>query len=332
MNNNSKLYILPCIAGHVGADAAAVALATSPDKSTETVLVIDVGTNAEILLGNKKKLLACSSPTGPAFEGAQISCGQRAAPGAIENVRIDPDSKRVRFKVIGSKYWSDEKQFWTSVEKFGITGVCGSGIIEAIAEMRLTGIVDENGLIGSAEQTGTNLCISDGRTQSFLLYQNKDESKNIIISNSDVRAIQLAKAALFAGSKLLMDELRVKNVDRIILAGAFGAHISPKHAMILGMIPDCKLEKVVSAGNAAGAGARIALLNKEARSKIEKLVNHITKIETAMAPNFQAHFVAASGIPNSIEKFPELSNVVSLPKVSFNKRSKRRADRTSSSV
>ena len=332
LNNNSKVYILPCIAGHVGADAAAVALATCPDKSKDTVLVIDVGTNAEILLGNKNKLLACSSPTGPAFEGAQISCGQRAAPGAIENVRIDPTSKKVRFKVIGSNYWSDEQQFWTSVESFGITGVCGSGIIEAIAEMRLAGIVDENGLIGSAQQTGTNSCISEGRTQSFMLYQSQNESENILINNSDIRAIQLAKAALFAGLKLLMDELGVKYVDRIILAGAFGAHISPKHAMVLGMIPDCELKNVVSAGNAAGTGARIALLNKESRSRIELLVHHITKIETAMAPNFQSHFVAASSIPNSVEKFPKLNYIGSLPNVNFNNRSKRRSHRANTSL
>lgn len=324
LNDNTQLYILPCIAGHVGADAAAVALSTSPEKSEETILVIDVGTNAEILLGNKNKLLACSSPTGPAFEGAQISCGQRAAPGAIENVRIDPNSKQVKFKVIGSDFWSDEEKFFSSIENFGITGICGSGIIEAIAEMRLAGIVDENGLIGSAEQTGTNLCVSEGRTQSFILYKDKMDSKNIIISNSDVRAIQLAKAALFSGAKLLMEELEVESVDQIILAGAFGAHISPKHAMILGMIPDCKLEKVFSAGNAAGTGARIALLNKESRIDIELLVNRITKIETAMAPNFQTHFVAASGIPNSSEKFSQLNKVVSLPDLTFNRRSTRR--------
>ncbi len=329
LNNNTQLYILPCIAGHVGADAAAVALSTAPDKSKETLLIIDVGTNAEILLGNKNKLLACSSPTGPAFEGAQISCGQRAAPGAIENVRIDPKTKKVRFKVIGSQYWSDDQKFWHSIDTIGITGVCGSGIIEAIAEMRLAGIVDENGLIGSEQQTGTNNCIADGRTQSFVLHYSSDKKNNVVITNSDIRAIQLAKAALFSGSKLLMEELGVESVDKIILAGAFGAHISPKHAMVLGMIPDCALEAVVSAGNAAGTGARIALLNKESRTKIELLVDRITKIETAMAPNFQNHFVAASGIPNLIEKFPKLNTVITLPKVNFNQRNNKRVKKTS---
>ena len=328
LNDNTQVYILPCIAGHVGADAAAVALSTSPEEALGSVLVIDVGTNAEILLGNKTGLLACSSPTGPAFEGAQISCGQRAAPGAIENVRIDLVSKSVRFKVIGSDLWSDNTNFWASVEKFGVTGICGSGIIEAIAEMRLAGIVDESGLIGSKEQTGSSLCISEGRTQAFILFKNNGSSNDIIVNNADIRAIQLAKAALFAGAKLLMDEMGIKHVDQIILAGAFGAHISPKHAMVLGMIPDCKLENVVSAGNAAGTGARIALLNQESRSKIELLVNKITKIETAMAKNFQSHFVAASNIPNSTEHFPELNRIVSLPSVNFNQRQSKRLRRT----
>ena len=327
LNDNTQVYILPCIAGHVGADAAAVALSTSPEDASDVVLVIDVGTNAEILLGNKAELLACSSPTGPAFEGAQISYGQRAAPGAIESVRIDPTSKKVNFKVIGSEYWSTDQRFWSSIEKFGITGVCGSGIIEAIAEMRLAGIDDETGLIGSKSQTGSNLCVSEGRTQSFILFKSDDGEKDIIINNADIRAIQLAKAALFAGTKLLMEEMGVNQVDRIILAGAFGAHISPKHAMILGMIPDCKLNRVVSAGNAAGTGARIALLNLESRKKIESLVSRITKIETAMAPDFQKHFVAASNIPNSVEKFPQLCSIVSLPKLSFNQRIHKRSKR-----
>lgn len=327
LNNNTQLYILPCIAGHVGADAAAVVLSTSPEEYPGTVLVIDVGTNAEILLGNKNGLLACSSPTGPAFEGAQISCGQRAASGAIEKVRIDTISKFVKFKVIGSELWSDNSNFWQSVEKFGVTGICGSGIIEAIAEMRLAGIVDESGLIGSEEQTGTSLCVSDGRTQAFVLFRGDETSNAIVVNNADIRAIQLAKAALFAGAKLLMEEMGVTHVDQIILAGAFGAHISPKHAMVLGMIPDCKLENVISAGNAAGTGARIALLNKEARNKIELLVNKIIKIETAMAKDFQTHFVAASNIPNSTEHFPELRSIVTLPNVNFNQRLSKRSRR-----
>lgn len=315
----ARVYLLPCIAGHVGADAAAVALSEAPDKSDDLVLVVDVGTNAEILLGNKDKVLACSSPTGPAFEGAQISSGQRAAPGAIERVEIDPVTKEPRFRVIGSDIWSDEDGFAQSILSSGITGICGSGIIELVAEMRLAGIVDGPGLIGSPEQTGTERCFLDGRTHSYLVWDGSAEGgPKITVTNRDIREIQMAKAALYSGARLLMDKFDVDSVDRIVLAGAFGAHISPKHAMVLGMIPDCPLEKVTSAGNAAGTGARIALLNKEARTEIEKVVREIHKIETAIEPRFQEHFVNASAIPNSVETFPILETVVTLPAVNFN--------------
>ncbi len=317
---SARVYLLPCIAGHVGADAAAVALSEAPDKSEDLVLVVDVGTNAEILLGNKEKVLACSSPTGPAFEGAQISSGQRAAPGAIERVEIDPQTKAPRFKVIGCDLWSDDPDFETEVGASGITGICGSGIIEMVAEMRLQRIVDAAGLIGSPEQTGSDRCFKDGRTYSYLVCDaTADGGPRITITNRDIREIQMAKAALYSGARLLMDKFGVEKVDRVVLAGAFGAHISPKHAMVLGMIPDAPLEKVTSAGNAAGTGARIALLNRSSRTEIESTVRAIHKIETAIEPRFQEHFVNASAIPNAVEPFPILRSIVSLPTGSFNK-------------
>jgi uncharacterized 2Fe-2S/4Fe-4S cluster protein (DUF4445 family) len=316
---SARVYLLPCIAGHVGADAAAVALSEAPDKSKDLVLVVDVGTNAEILLGNTEKVLACSSPTGPAFEGAQITSGQRAAPGAIERVEIDPQTKEPRFRIIGVDAWSDEDGFDEAAAASGITGLCGSGIIEAIAEMRLAGVLDASGLIGSAEQTGTPRCILDGRTHSYILHDGTANGGPLInITNPDIRAIQMAKAALYSGARLLMDKFGVNKVDRVVLAGAFGAHISPKHAMVLGMIPDAPLDKVTSAGNAAGTGARIALLNRDARIEIEHTVQNIHKIETAIEPRFQEHFVNASAIPNSADPFPILNGIVSLPDVSFN--------------
>ena len=319
MHPEARLYILPCIAGHVGADAAAVALSEAPYRSDDLVLIVDVGTNAEILLGNKDRVLACSSPTGPAFEGAQISSGQRAAPGAIENVRIDPLTKEPRFKVIGSDLWSDEDGFEAATLSSGITGICGSGIIEVIAEMRLAGLLDAGGLIGSAEQTGTARCIVDGRTNSYVLHDaTADGGPLITVTNADIRAIQLAKAALYAGARLLMDKMGVDTVNHVTLAGAFGAHISAKHAMVLGMIPDCPLENVVSAGNAAGTGARIALLNVSSRREIERVVHDIDKIETAIEPRFQEHFVSASNIPHASDPFPLLSQLVDIPDVSFN--------------
>lgn len=319
LNAAARVYILPCIAGHVGADCAAVALSEEPNKSDDMVLIVDVGTNAEILLGNKTRVLACSSPTGPAFEGAQISSGQRAAPGAIERVQIDPITKEPRFRVIGSDLWSDDPEFAAATATTGITGICGSGIIEAVAEMRMAGLVDARGLIGSAEQTGTERSVPEGRTHSYMLHDGSaDGGPRIMVTQGDIRAIQLAKSALYAGARLLMDEMGVDHVDRVTLAGAFGAHISPKHAMVLGMIPDAPLEKVTSAGNAAGTGARIALCSAAARSQIEKTVHDIHKVETAIEPRFQEHFVNANAIPHAVDPFPELGLIVTLPDVSFN--------------
>ena len=328
MNSSGKCYILPCIAGHVGADAAAVALSEEPNKSDDLVLVVDVGTNAEILLGNKSKVLACSSPTGPAFEGAQISSGQRAAPGAIERIEIDQKTKEPRFRVIGCDLWSDEEGFIEATRKSGVTGICGSGIIEAVAELRMAGLMDESGLIGSAEATGSSRCIPEGRTNSYLIYDQSDKNGPLIsVSQNDIRAIQLAKSALYAGARLLMDEMKIEKVDRVVLAGAFGAHISSKHAMVLGMIPDVPLDKVQSAGNAAGTGARIALCNIASRNDIEGLVGKIEKIETAIEPKFQDHFVAANAIPHKLDTFPELTKVVNLPQVHFNVGSDNKARR-----
>ena len=315
----ARVYVLPCIAGHVGADCAAVALSEQPDRSRDMVLIVDVGTNAELLLGNERRVLACSSPTGPAFEGAQISSGQRAAPGAIERVEIDAVTKEPRFRVIGSDLWSDQPGFAEAIGKAGVTGICGSGIIEAVAEMRMAGLVDARGLIGSPEQTGTPRAILEGRTHSYLLHDGSAEGGPVIlVTQTDIRAIQLAKSALYAGARLLMDEMGVDRVDRVVLAGAFGAHISPKHAMVLGMIPDAALDHVTSAGNAAGTGARIALCNKSSRAAIEETVHRIHKVETAIEPRFQEHFVNANAIPHATDPFPELGKIVSLPDVSFN--------------
>ena len=296
-----------------------VALSEQPGLSEDLVLVVDVGTNAEILLGDRDRVLACSSPTGPAFEGAQISSGQRAAPGAIEAVRIDPATKEPRLRVIGCPLWSDEPGFAEATAASGITGICGSGIIEAVAEMRIAGLLDAGGLIGSAEQTGSARCIPEGRTHAYVLHDGRAEGGPLVtVTQGDIRAIQLAKSALYAGARLLMDTRGVDRVDRVVLAGAFGAHISPLHAMVLGMIPDVPLDKVSSAGNAAGTGARIALCSLAARRQIERDVHAITKVETAIEPRFQEHFVAANAIPHASAPFPELARHVTLPDVRFN--------------
>ncbi|KAB2849927.1 MAG: DUF4445 domain-containing protein [Hyphomicrobiaceae bacterium] len=310
INAGARVYTLPCIAGHVGADAAGVTLAEGPHRGEELTLVVDIGTNAEIVLGNKHRLLACSSPTGPAFEGAEISSGQRAAPGAIERVRIDPITLEPRIKVIGADEWSSEPGFEEATRAFGITGICGSGIIEAIGEMFLAGIISADGIIDGKLKERSPRIVETGRTFAYKLWSGAVE---IAVTQNDVRAIQLAKAALYAGVKLLMDKLAVSSVDRIKLAGAFGTYIDPKYALVIGLIPDCDLDKVSGVGNAAGTGARMALLNRGFRREIEDLVRRVEKIETALESRFQEHFVNAMAFPNKKDEFRRLAAAVKLP-------------------
>ncbi|HYH93177.1 MAG TPA: ASKHA domain-containing protein [Candidatus Saccharimonadales bacterium] len=311
----ARVYVLPCIAGHVGADTAGVILAEEPHLATDLTLVVDVGTNAEIVLGNQDRLLAASSPTGPAFEGAQISAGQRAAPGAIERVRIDRETLEPRFRIIGVEAWSDEPGFadGLSAAGTGVTGICGSGIIEVVAELYLAGVVTADGVIDGSNAARTPRIVPDGRTFSYVLHEPTDDGPRILITQNDVRAIQLAKAALYAGVRLLMDQLGRDTVDEVRLAGAFGSQIDPLHAMVLGLVPDCDLARVRGAGNAAGTGALIALLSGAARREIEGVVRRVEKIETAVEPRFQEHFVEAMAIPHRTAGNPHLERAVTLP-------------------
>ena len=314
LNPGARYYALPCIAGHVGADAAAVILSEAPHLAEEITLIVDVGTNAEIILGNRERLLAASSPTGPAFEGAQISCGQRAAPGAIERVRIDRETLEPKFRIIGCDAWSNEEGFAEAAAEIGVSGICGSGIVEALGEMFLSGLITPKGVIDGTMAARTSRIEPEGRTFSWVLHEGNEQGQGrISITQEDVRAIQLAKAALHAGVRLLMDHLGVKEVERIVLAGAFGSHIDPLYALAIGLVPDCAVEKVASAGNAAGTGTRIALLNAAARAEIEGVVRRVEKVETAMEPRFQEHFVEAMSFPHERHEYPRLGKVVKLP-------------------
>ena len=244
VHRGARVYTLPCIAGHVGADAAGAVLSEGPHRGDSLQLLVDVGTNAELVLGNRDRLLAASSPTGPAFEGAQISSGQRAAPGAIERVRVDrvepraavrsdrPGTmvRRARFRLrLG------DRDLWVGDHRGDRGIVPGWGDRKRWGDPR-------------AIQPHRPRVVPSERTFSYVLCF----EPRIEVTQNDVRAVQLAKAALHAGARLLMDHYGVDRVDEIRLAGAFGSHIDPKHAMVLGMIPDCDLDKVSAAGNAAG--------------------------------------------------------------------------------
>jgi len=276
-------------------------------------LVVDVGTNAEIVLAGHGRILAASSPTGPAFEGAQVSSGQRATAGAIERVRIDPETGEPRFRVIGAEPWSDEEGFAEATSATGVTGICGSGIIEVVAELRLADLLSADGVIGGAGTRPSSRLQPDGRTQCYVLHEPDGDGPRILVTQNDVRAIQLAKAALYAGVRLLMDHLGVDHLDSIGLAGAFGSQIDTLRATVLGLIPDCDPDRVASVGNAAGAGAVIALLSGSARREIQEVVGAVEKIETATEPAFQQHFVDAMAIPHRTAKYPHLGGRITVP-------------------
>jgi uncharacterized 2Fe-2S/4Fe-4S cluster protein (DUF4445 family) len=303
---NASVHLLPCIAGHVGADTAAAMLSEGPYRGERPQLLVDIGTNAEIVLGDETAVYAASSPTGPAFEGAQISCGQRATVGAVERVRIDRATLAPSLRVIGAEGWSDEPGFAAPA----VTGVCGSGIVSAIAELFLAGVIDADGTIDGAGG-GSGHVVADGRTFAYVLYD--DGTTRLTITQNDVRAIQLAKAALRAGIDLLVEHSGFTDLADIRLAGAFGAHIDPVDAMVLGLIPDAPRGAVRAVGNAAGAGAVRALVSAAQRAEIADAVRRVTRIETATEPRFQELFVAAMAFPHATAPTPHLAAQVELP-------------------
>jgi uncharacterized 2Fe-2S/4Fe-4S cluster protein (DUF4445 family) len=283
----TRLSFLPLIAGHVGADTAAAYLSQMHIMHSQTTLLVDIGTNAEIMLSKNGNVYATSSPTGPAFEGAEISSGVRATHGAIERVRIDKDNLSISFKVIGINSWSDEEEFKSS--KQDAIGICGSGIIEAIVSLAEAGIIDQTGLF--VESSAPERFSKVGNTTRFLLVDQGD--KSIYIEQVDIRSIQLAKAALSAGVSLLMDYLDCTEFDQVLLAGAFGAHLDARYVAMLDIIPSATEEIITTVGNAAGIGASAALLDVGKRQKIIDAVSNVVKIESANEPKFQQYFVDA---------------------------------------
>ena len=308
--SKTRLSFLPLIAGHVGADTAAAYLSQMDIMQSETTLLVDIGTNAEIMLSKNGKVYATSSPTGPAFEGAEISSGVRATYGAIERVRIDKDTLKVRFKVIGCDAWSDEPDY--KLVQMKAVGICGSGIIEAIVAFAEAGIIDQSGLF--VESKAPDLFSKKGNTTRFLLVDQGD--KSIYIEQVDIRSIQLAKAALSAGVSILMDYLDCKEFDKVLLAGAFGAHLDPRYVALLDIIPTSTAEKIISVGNAAGIGASAALLDVNKRQTIIDAVDEVVKIETATEPRFQEFFVDAMKFSVSPVKQQQTKKVRRRKKVS----------------
>jgi uncharacterized 2Fe-2S/4Fe-4S cluster protein (DUF4445 family) len=306
INPSAYLHVLPIEAGFVGADNVGVLIAQEQYFQDEMVLVIDIGTNGELLLGNKDRVCSTSCATGPAFEGAQIKFGMRAAPGAIEKVKIDPQTKEPMYKVIGKADWH------THIEgKINAKGICGSAIIDVIAEMFMAGIIDKTGKF--VMDLGTNRVRKDaGGKPEYVLAWAEETSINqdITVTQGDVRALQLAKGALYAGTKLMMQKMGVTKLDRVELAGAFGSHIDREASLILGMFPDVPIDKVVVVGNAAGDGARMALLNKAKRKEADERARWVEFVEIATEPTFEKEFMQAMHIPHMKDKFPNLKAMI----------------------
>lgn len=301
LNPGARLHVLPLIAGYVGADAVAAILAADLHRREELTLLVDAGTNGEIVLGNRQELWCTSSPTGPAFEGANITCGTRAVPGAIERVRIDPINRQVRYKVIGSPLWSDEY----NEPGLPVEGICGSGVLEAVAEMYAAGLLLPNGRFDGQVSSAAWLRKGDGELVFVLAPAARSRSgQPIYLTQKDVRAVQLAKAALRSGCDFLLKAGMAECPRQLLLAGAFGSLLDPRHAMRIGMIPPLPLEQVQAVGNAAGEGACLALLNRRKREEARQIARQVHHVVMPSDPSFQDQFVAALSFPPLAESEP----------------------------
>jgi uncharacterized 2Fe-2S/4Fe-4S cluster protein (DUF4445 family) len=301
---SANVHILPIEAGFVGADNVGVLIAEEPYRKDEMVLIIDIGTNGELVMGNRKILISSSCATGPALEGAHIKFGMRAAPGAIERIKIEPETTEVNFKIIGQEEWHKDLRIATA------KGICGSGIIDGMAELYRTGIIDKSGRFRKEIQS-PRLRFSEGRPEFVIAWKEETSiGKDITITQQDVRNVQLAKGALYTGAKLMMRKLGLEKLDKVILAGAFGSYIDTEEAMVLGMFPDCDLKNVYAVGNAAGDGARIALLNREKRVEAEEIAAKVEYIELTVEQDFQKEFMESMHIPHMKDPFPNLKSII----------------------
>jgi len=298
INPCGNIHGLPLIAGFVGADAVADILATQMYASEDIAMMIDIGTNTEIVVGDKNKLTACSCASGPAFEGAHIKNGMRAATGAIERVYIDPDTFKIGYE---------------TVDNAKPSGVCGSGVVDAVAEMLRRRIIDSSGKI--KPELGLPSVRVKNRIPELVLAGATETASGheIVITQEDVRQIQLAKAAIYSGISILMRQFDIKggDISKIFIAGAFGTYVDPQSARVIGMYPDIPLSRVQFVGNAAGSGARMALMSIDMRRKAEEISEKVHYIELGADSNFQNEFLNATYLPHkNIELFPSVRRLL----------------------
>lgn len=310
INDSSYIFALPNEAGFVGGDNVGVLLAEEPYKHDEIQLIIDIGTNGELILGNRHKLVSSSCATGPAMEGAQLAFGMRAAPGAIERIEIDPETLDVDYKVIGR----DETRKFSKPEDMKAKGICGSGILDVLAELYSSGVITKTGVFNkkALKNNPRFRKNADTRQPEFVLAWKEESSidKDIVITQKDVRQIQLAKGALYAGCKLMMKRMGVEKVDKVKIAGAFGTHVDRKKALVMGLFPDCEIDSIYGVGNAAGDGCRAALLNVQKRIEANWCSRNVEYLELTVEPTFEQDFSEAMQLPHMVDKFPHLEEVL----------------------
>lgn len=308
INPSAYVFVLPNEAGFVGADNVGVLIAEEPHKSDEMQLIIDIGTNGELVLGNKNKLISSSCATGPAFEGAQIAFGMRAAPGAIERINIDPETHEVDYKVIGREAWKS----YSRPEEMKTKGICGSGILDVLAELYRSGVILKSGRFNPVQKSNRFRKNKENEQPEFVIARADETSieKDVVITQKDIRQIQLAKGALYAGCKLMMRRMGIEEVEKVKIAGAFGTHVDRHKALVMGLFPDCEVDRIVSVGNAAGDGCRAALLNREKRKEADWVARNVEYMELTLEKDFQKEFMGAMHIPHMKDPFPHLEGLV----------------------
>ena len=318
-----NVHLLANQAGFVGADNTAVAIALEPYNSDELVAIVDIGTNGEILVGNRDRIYSTSCPTGPALEGASIKYGVRAARGAIEKIRVEPGTYDVRFKVIGKEAWNTR----LVAEEIGAIGLCGSAIIDAVGELYKAGILAANGKFNMEIETPRLRRGEDGDAEFVIAWAKETAiGRDITMTIDDVRNVQLAKAAVYSGIQVLLDKLGRDKPEKVILAGAFGSHLDLRRSLMLGLFHDVGFGNMHSVGNAAGDGARMALVNRAKREEAEHIARRIHYVELTNEPGFVPHFVDATLLPHKKHAFPSLARYGIQPAPPAETR-KRRRDR-----
>jgi uncharacterized 2Fe-2S/4Fe-4S cluster protein (DUF4445 family) len=296
LNGSANVYVFPVIAAFVGGDAVADIISTGIYESNELSMVLDIGTNTEVVIGNRDGLMACSCASGPSFEGAHIKCGMKAVTGALERLQME-SGRLVTYQTVG-----DARPI----------GLCGSAIVDAVASLLKCKVIDGSGTFTSSPPTPR--IKASGKEKSFVLVSTKEgASRDIAITQKDIREVQLAKAAIYTGCHMLMKRKHAapEDIKKLYVAGAFGTYLNLENSKLIGMLPDIPTKSIIFVGNAAGAGARMALISKKLRHTATSISRKVDYVELALEQDFQSEFGSAMFFPHrDLGRFPSLKNAL----------------------